>query len=135
MDDDFRNSRWDRTLATAASAQEAETVVVAGSRLSAGFSTPTPVTTLSADQLTSTSPNNIADAISELPEFKGSASTSRTTGGSPNGTNGQSLLNLRGLGTQRDLILMNGQRLIATNSSGATDINMLPQARSRMWKW
>jgi iron complex outermembrane receptor protein len=120
------------TAATAARAQSAdsdiETVTVTGTRLSAGFTAPTPVTSVTAAELTAVTPANIAEAIADLPAFKNSANTNRTTGGSPNGTNGQSLLNLRGLGTQRDLILLDGQRNIATNTSGATDVNMMPQS-------
>jgi len=106
-------------------------IVVTGSRLSRGFTTPTPVTAVSADQLAATAPNNIAEAVSNLPAFAGSANANRTTGGSPNGTAGQSILNLRSLGTQRNLILIDGQRVIASNAAGGVDINRFPQSLIR----
>jgi len=106
-------------------------IVVTGSRLARGFSAPTPVTAISADQLAATAPNNIAEAVSNLPAFANSANANRTTGGSPAGTAGQSILNLRSLGTQRNLILLDGQRVIASNAAGGVDINRLPQSLVR----
>jgi iron complex outermembrane receptor protein len=106
-------------------------IVVTGSRLTRGFTTPTPVTAVSAAQLSATAPNNIAEAISNLPAFANSANANRTTGGSPAGTAGQSILNLRSLGTQRNLILLDGQRVIASNAAGGVDINRLPQSLVR----
>ena len=106
-------------------------IVVTGSRLTRGFAAPTPVTAVSADQLAATAPNNIAEAISNLPAFAGSANANRTTGGSPNGTAGQSILNLRSLGTQRNLVLIDGQRVIASNAAGGVDINRFPQSLVR----
>jgi len=103
-------------------------IVVTGSRLTRGFTTPTPVTAVSSEQLTATAPNNIAEAVSNLPAFANSANANRTTGGSPNGTAGQSILNLRSLGTQRNLVLIDGQRVIASNAAGGVDINRFPQS-------
>src|SRR3546814_1147455 len=37
------------------------------------------------------------------------------------------LLNLRGLGPNRTLVLLNGHRLTPANTGSAPDINMLPQ--------
>lgn len=106
-------------------------IVVTGSRLARGFTAPTPVTVVSSEQLAATAPNNIAEAISNLPAFANSANANRTTGGSPAGTAGQSILNLRSLGTQRNLILLDGQRVIASNAAGGVDINRLPQSLVR----
>jgi iron complex outermembrane receptor protein len=106
-------------------------IVITGSRLARGFTAPTPVTVVSAAQLSATAPNNIAEAISNLPAFANSANANRTTGGSPAGTAGQSILNLRSLGTQRNLILIDGQRVIASNAAGGVDINRLPQSLVR----
>ena len=116
---------------TASAPAAAGDIVVTGSRLTRGFTTPTPVTAVSAAQLAATAPNNIAEAISNLPAFANSANANRTTGGSPAGTAGQSILNLRSLGTQRNLILLDGQRVIASNAAGGVDINRLPQSLVR----
>ena len=109
--------------------QTLEAVVVTGSRInSGGFDTPTPVTTATAEQLQQVAPANLADALNQLPAFKGSTRTSQPSGASAaSGTNGQNLLNLRGLGSQRNLVLLDGRRVVASNSVGGRDINVLPQ--------
>src|SRR3546814_5598919 len=38
------------------------------------------------------------------------------------------LLNLRNLGAERNLVLLNGRRVVAGTDQGATDINTLPQS-------
>ena len=103
-------------------------IVVTGSRVANGFRTPTPVTMASSEQLRETAPTNLADGLNQLPVFSGSTKTSSpSTTNSRGGSSGQNLLNLRGLGAQRTLVLLDGRRLPATNSSGSVDINILPQ--------
>ncbi|CCA90039.1 TonB-dependent receptor plug domain-containing protein [Novosphingobium sp. PP1Y] len=103
---------------------KAADIVVTGTRLASGFNTPTPVTVVTTEQLNTAGKPSLAEAIAQLPVFKGPAISSQPTNGSPNGTNGQSLLNLRGLGAQRNLLLLDGQRVIATNAAGSVDVNM-----------
>lgn len=45
-----------------------------------------------------------------------------------NGTNGTATLNLRGLGDNRNLILLDGQRLVPSDLSARTDLNNIPMA-------
>lgn len=104
-------------------------IVVTGSRVANGFKTPTPVTMASSEQLRVAAPTNLADGLNQLPAFNGSTKTSNpSTTNSRGGSSGQNLLNLRGLGAQRTLILLDGRRLPATNSGGSVDINILPQS-------
>src|SRR5690606_33174671 len=44
---------------------------------------------------------------------------------------GQSLLNLRSLGSNRMLTLLDGRRIVPTNMEGAVNINVLPQGMMR----
>lgn len=104
-----------------------EEVVVTGSRLKTGFQTPTPVTVASAEQLKAAAPNNLADGLNQLPAFAGSTKTSNPSTTNIGATTGQNLLNLRGLGPTRNLILLDGRRMPATNGSGSVDINVIPQ--------
>jgi len=108
--------------------QELTEVVVTGSRLQSGFTAPTPVTVASAEQLREAAPTNIADGLNQLPVFNGSLKTSNpgTTPGT--GNSGQNLLSLRGLGANRNLVLLNGNRFVATNYTGSVDVNVIPQA-------
>jgi outer membrane receptor protein involved in Fe transport len=107
-------------------------VVVTGSRLPpSGFSTPTPVTTTSAEALRLAAARNLADALVQLPAFTGSTRSENPITAATFGANGQNLLNLRGLGPPRTLVLLDGRRMPASNSMGAVDINILPQALVR----
>lgn len=102
-------------------------IVVTGSRaIRDGSRAPTPVTAVGADELQATAPGNIADALVELPQFRGSQSTRST--GLISTVLGQNLLNLRSLGTQRGLVLLDGRRFVNANTTGGVDINLFPQA-------
>lgn len=118
--------------AVAQARTDVDEVVVTGSRLPTdGFSAPTPVTTTSAEALRLAAPRNLADALVQLPAFTGSFRSENPITAATFGANGQNLLNLRGLGAPRTLILLDGRRMPASNSMGAVDINMLPQALVR----
>jgi len=109
---------------------ELETVVVTGSRIIAnGFNAPTPTTVVSAEQLEQTAQPNIFDSIAQLPALQGSAGTANTArnGGTSFGNNGLSSLNLRGLGSNRTLVLLDGQRVVAGHITGITDVSQFPQ--------
>ena len=103
-------------------------VVVTGSRLKTGFSTPTPVTAMSIQQLQTVAPNSVGDALAQLPEFSGSQVTSNLGAVSSSFGGAQALLNLRNLGANRTLVLLDGERLPASNVTGSTDVNVIPQA-------
>lgn len=104
-------------------------VVVTGTRLTTKFSAPTPVTSVTADQLLLVSPNDIAMALSQAPALSDTILGSQAGSASgAAGTNGQSLLNLRGLGVNRTLVLLDGQRLGTTNVQDSVDINIIPQS-------
>ena len=111
----------------AAQAQEAsvETVTVSASRIqSAGFTAPTPTTVISGDDLVKQGNTNVFTTITQLPSLMGSTGTSVGNGGSSNGVNGLSTLNLRNLGTNRNLILIDGERVVRGQRmmQAATDI-------------
>lgn len=102
-------------------------VEVTGSRvIRNGNQAPTPVTVLTASELVKKSPGNIPDALNQLPQFLNSYSQytgKQTSTNLPVGN----FLNLRGLGTTRSLILLDGQRVPPTSYDGSVDVNTLPQ--------
>lgn len=116
------------TAAGSAYAQEAgqvEEIVVTGSRLqAAGFQAPTPVTVVSGAALTSRAPSTIAEVVNELPSFRQSATNTQNQRG--NGNGGQNRVDLRGLGAERTLVLVDGRRHVPTNLTGTLDINLIP---------
>ena len=118
-------------LANSAVAQPAastESVTVTGSRIANGSGMPTPVTVVSADQLSTLTPTSIPEALATLPMFAPTLGTTSHT--EPNGrgfgtpTNN---LNLHGLGTIRTLILMDGKRVPGTFYDTTVNVDMLPQ--------
>jgi outer membrane receptor protein involved in Fe transport len=104
-----------------------DVVVVTGSRLAAtaGFEAPTPVTVVSAEQLRQAAPTSLSDSLNQLPVFRNS-STPQSTGVGTTGNVGQSFLNLRSLGSQRTLILLDGRRVVPSTDAGSTDVSILP---------
>lgn len=102
-------------------------IIVTGSRIrSGGFDQPTPVTAVSSDQLSLNSPRSLSESLAPLPQLR--LSTNPQGGQTASGNMGAiSQLNLRGLGANRTLVLLNGHRLTPANTGSAPDINMLPQ--------
>ena len=110
---------------TAPSPTVVEEFVVTGSRLApTTFSTPTPVTSVSVEQLQASAPSTLAEGLKQLPSvIPGGGPTAG--GGTANG--GQNFLNLRGLGASRTLTLLDGHRFISAGPTGQIDTNLLPQ--------
>ena len=102
-------------------------VVVTGSRITnPALQAISPVTTVSADVIKSQGTTRIEDLLNNLPQVvadQGSMSS--------NGASGTATVNLRGLGPQRTLVLINGRRLMPgtpsnTPSFAAPDLNNIP---------
>ena len=103
---------------------EASEIIVTGSRIArSGFTTPTPVTVLGDAVIARRAPVTIADTLNELPSFRPSATPSSQTQAVSSGAN---LADLRGLGPQRTLVLINGQRVVPSNISENVDLNLVP---------
>ncbi len=117
--------------AQAQPAAKLEEVEVTGSRIQhVGMTTPTPVTSVSLDELTSMAPTTLINALVELPQFYGSATTANFNTGA-NGffvSPGGGSLNLRGMGSKRTLTLLDGRRMVDSSLYGGPDINLFPQA-------
>jgi iron complex outermembrane recepter protein len=103
-----------------------EDIIVTGSRtIKNGDSAPTPVTVVSTAALAATTPSNIPDALNKLPVFSNSSSPQTLGNGGSNSSG--NVLNLRGLGGIRTLILLDGHRVASTNADGTVDVDTLPQ--------
>lgn len=105
-----------------------EVVVVTGSRIARpGIDTPVPVTSVSVADLTDSGNLSLGDALNELPSLRSTFSQANSTRAI--GTAGLNLLDLRGLGTARTLVLVNGRRHVtSTPGSYAVDVNTIPSA-------
>ena len=124
---------WSQTAPADAPADDAVTglqeMVVTGTRVVRdGYSAPTPVSVISTEELRATSPANITDFVNTLPSVAGSSTPANTSGSVSPGGAGIAALNLRSLGTNRTLVLFDGQRSVTSASTGQVDINTFPQA-------
>lgn len=109
----------------AADEEDATTIVVTGSRLaSPNLDSASPVTVVSAEEIKNTGTTRVEDLVNSLPQvFAGQGSNYA------NGASGAATLNLRGLGSERNLVLVNGRRLVPGDpNTSAADINMVPGA-------
>jgi outer membrane receptor protein involved in Fe transport len=112
---------------TAPEAAAVQEIVVTGSRLqTSGFTTPTPVTVVGAERLQTRAPSTIGEALQEIPAFRPAGGGTQGTGGTF--TVGQTVLDLRGLGPTRTLVLVDGRRHVPNQTNGTFDTNVVPTA-------
>lgn len=121
-------------VAIAAPASEANTadpgdtveeLTVTASRIEhSGFQAPTPVSVLEMAQVEQRGATNIANVINEIPAFTGSITPSST--GLNSRQNGINAVDLRGLGANRNLVLLNGRRGTPFDEFGIVDLNAVP---------
>jgi iron complex outermembrane recepter protein len=101
-------------------------IVVTGSRIRAdGMQAPVPVTVVDADEIEALSPGALITGVSQLPQFYGNQTPNS---GAFFTRSGYGSLNLRGLGVNRTLTLLNGRRVPSTSAFGGVDINLFPEA-------
>lgn len=105
---------------------EAKDIVITGSRIARPtLESSVPVTTVTASDLLSTATLNVGDALNNLPALRSTFSQANSTRFI--GTSGLNLLDLRGLGTARTLVLVNGRRHItASPGDYLIDTNTIP---------
>jgi iron complex outermembrane receptor protein len=106
-----------------------EEVVVTGSRIrqsEQGFANP--VTSFSSEDLVQSGKTDLADFLSQSPALLGSITGDLTAGSNPGfGEVGLNLLDLRHLGVDRTLVLVDGRRHVSgLAGSAAVDIDAIP---------
>ncbi|MDR2212187.1 MAG: TonB-dependent receptor plug domain-containing protein, partial [Pseudomonadales bacterium] len=110
-----------------------EEISVTGSRIrnTSGFTTPVPVTSVTVDELSDFEPgNSMAEQLDALPQFFGNQSSQRG-GLALHSTAGASGLNIRRLGVNRSLVLLDGQRVVPTDKRGTVNVDIFPTALLR----
>ena len=115
------------TSAQTAQAPAIEEVVVTGSRIVRdGYEAPTPVTVVGTEQLEQAAKPNVFDAVAAMPAFAGNTNITSSNVNITVGTGGQSTLNLRRMGPNRTLVLLDGRRFPDTFATGGTDAKLFP---------
>lgn len=101
-----------------------EDIVVTGSRIrQPGFVASSPVTSVGAEEIALDQPFSVEELIKDLP-----VALPAIGPGVNNGSGGGATIDLRGLGTNRTLVLVNGRRVVPFNLAGVVDTNSIPVA-------
>lgn len=101
-------------------------VVITGSRIARpDYVSNQPMVSVSSTELAAAGKVNIESALEQTPQFSNGQDENYNSNG-PNG--GRATLNLRGLGQQRTLVLLDGRRLAPTDGTGVANLNEVPQA-------
>jgi iron complex outermembrane receptor protein len=130
-----RNALWVSVASTAiltntASANEegiekTERIEVTGSRINrTDIETASPVTVISSDFIAQSGYQSVEEILSTQPSAAGMSLGATSN----NGSGGSATVNLRGMGTQRTLVLLNGRRMVAsgTGADSSVDLNTIP---------
>lgn len=118
----------DQAAQKAEDAETEQTIIVTGSRITnPNVTSAVPITTLKGEELFQRGRVSVGDQLADLPSIRSTFTQANSTASL--GTAGLNLLDLRGLGVQRTLVLVNGRRHVANdilNSGSAVDINQIP---------
>ena len=111
-----------------AEADQGGSIVVTGSRIARpNLDSAIPVTSVTGEELVQTGRVSIGDTLNDLPALNSTFSQANSTRFL--GTGGLNLLDLRGLGTQRTLVLVNGRRHVGADilsNAVSPDVNTFP---------
>ncbi|MET3710896.1 outer membrane receptor protein involved in Fe transport [Sphingomonas trueperi] len=106
-------------------------ITVTGSRVYDGRASTVPVSVLGERDIAAQNPANLIDLLAQLPAITPGSTPGNSSGNMSNGLAGIAAVNLRGLGTMRTLVLIDGQRTVGAAINGVVDINTIPQALVR----
>ncbi|MFC3123187.1 TonB-dependent receptor plug domain-containing protein [Agaribacter flavus] len=113
----------------AANEEAIERIILTGTRIQrAGFESSTPVNVVGLEAIEQSGYSNLYDVLKTVPSIGvGLGSANASPGGLSNPEAGASFVNLRGLGTDRSLVLIDGRRRVSGSSaSSAVDLSMIP---------
>lgn len=118
------SAAWAQTTGENAAAAPTDAIVVTGSRIaSRALTAPNPISLVSSEEFTLTSSATVENLLNTLPQIVPGES-----GFTNNESSGVATVNLRGLGEQRNLVLVNGRRYIFFDARQVTDMNTIPTA-------
>ncbi len=115
--------------ATEAEADEEAVIVVSGSRISRpNLETANPITSFDRESIVLSGRTNLTDFLTQSPALIGSSDSNSNAGSNAGiGATGLNLLDLRNLGTNRTLVLIDGRRHVpSVPGSAAIDVNSIP---------
>lgn len=116
------------SVSTFAAEESVERIQVTGSKIKRiGELSPTPVTVIMGDAFVNAGITNVADLLSQLPAA--AVGISPETSNNNMFANGLNTTDLRGLGSSKTLVLVNGRRFVSGDpGDSAVDLNNIPTA-------
>ncbi|TZG26590.1 TonB-dependent receptor [Sphingomonas montanisoli] len=107
-----------------AAASDSDVIVVTGSLIrNPNLTASSPVASVGENEISLRQTTNAEQLIRNIPGVVPSLGANVN-----NGNNGTSQVDLRGLGEQRNIVLLDGKRIIPADSDGAVDLNNIPVA-------
>ena len=104
--------------------EQVESIVVTGTRITTpGTTSNSPIYSVGAEEIKSAQPVAVEEFFKNLP-----AAVPAAGPGTNNGTAGAATIDLRGLGSRRSLVLVNGRRFVPFDLGGTVDTNSVPIA-------
>ena len=114
-----------RAQDSAAGANALETVTVTGTRIAKrDAEAESPILTVDAEAIVESGYTTVDQFMNTLPQVTPSSSSQSNNPSN----NGRSVIDLRGLGSNRNLVLIDGRRGMGSTSGGVVDINTIPSA-------
>ncbi|MDP9087532.1 MAG: TonB-dependent receptor [Pseudomonadota bacterium] len=110
---------------------EIESIVVTGSRISRrDYQSDSPIVTIDQSTIEAAGQPTLDRAIGEMPQFAAAQGMSEVgdVQGATGFAGGQSYGDLRGLGPNRALVLIDGRRPMPSNPNGSIDLNTIPMS-------
>jgi outer membrane receptor protein involved in Fe transport len=105
-------------------AEEGDAIIVTGSRIARPeVEQASPISVVRAEEFTLRGQTNVENVLNSMPQVTGS-----TSGTDNNPGGGIATVNLRNLGTQRTLVLVDGRRYVSFDTTQVVDLNNIPSA-------
>lgn len=105
-----------------AAAEQGKDIIVTGTRIARpDLQVASPVTVLGAQEIRFRQVNNAEDLLRELPSVRPNLGPAVN-----NGSDGSASVELRGIGTNRTLVLLDGRRIVPFGLDGVVDLNVIP---------
>lgn len=102
-------------------ADEQTAIVVTGSRIARpDLNSNSPISVVTGDQIQDKGIVNVEQALNQLPQVTPGLNANVNNGG-----NGTVTVDIRGLGAERTLVLVNGRRMVPSNNNGVVDLNVI----------
>jgi iron complex outermembrane recepter protein len=113
------------------SGTQLQEVLVTGSRIARDYTATSPIVTVTSDTLERSSSVGIESVLNELPQFQPGATqfdAAQNIQSNAFGGVGAATVDLRGLGTNRTLVLIDGRRAEPADATLVVDVNSIPSA-------